>query len=698
MKQIHNFLLIFFLLTATLISSELNLTDKELSWIKKNPTIKVSNEDDWAPFDFSVQDEAQGYSVDIIKLLAKKIGIEVKFINGYTWSELLEEFDKKNIDLMHVMSKNKERTGKYSFSKKYMPWKLAYFIRKDEKNINSIKDFNGLKVAAGKDWSTTKEFKIIYPKAIVIEYKNTLEMIEALSTSKVDVCIDNALAVNYVMSENIITNIKNGGYIKLENPDNGFHFVSHKDTPELASIFDKAFQTLSMNEKLELQEKWFYKKEKNDIYLTEEEVQWIKNNPTVLVGGEMDWAPFDFVENGTYKGITNDYLNLISQKTGLKFKIITGLTWGELVESFQDKKIDILPAVYYSDSRVEYGSHTQSYYHVRDYIFVKDDSSIESMQDLRGKTIAIPKGYITGDKIQKIYPDINILQTRSIRDSISSVLNGEADATMEIQAVMSYILKTNAIAGIKVVPQNDFEAYPLRMLVQKDNDTLFSIINKTIRDIDKDEQNTIAKRWINIYYDEFLDKQTIIYIGIVFLLMIIIFSTRHHYTDKLNKELRLLASTDSMTKLYNRRYFMEMSKPILDLNKRNKTDIVIAMLDIDKFKNINDTYGHKIGDDVIISFASILQEQCRKSDIISRWGGEEFVILFPTTNIDGALAISEKIRKVVENSVIKLEGNRKLKFTVSIGISKFNNESEINIEASIYRADEALYEAKRKWS
>ncbi len=694
MKQINHLILIFFIFSTTLFSSELALTDKELSWIKKNPIVKVSNEDDWAPFDFSVEGKAQGYSVDVVKLLAKKIGIEVKFVNGHTWSELLIEFDKNNIDLMHVMSKTKERIAKYSFSKKYMPWKLSYFIKKNEKNINSAKDFDGKKVAAGKGWSTTQEFKRLYPKAIVIEYKNTVEMIEALSTSKVDICIDNNLAVSYIMSENIITNIKNGGYIKLKDIDNGFHFVSHKNSPELASIFEKAFDTLSINEKLNLQEKWFYQKEKDGKLLTKEEIKWIKENRTVLIGGELDWAPFDFVENGTYQGITNDYLNLISEKTGLKFKVETGLSWEELVESFKNKKIDILPAVYYSDSRAEYGSHTHAYYNVQDYIFVRDDSSIKSMKDFRGKTVAVPKGYITGDKIQKIYPDINILRTRSIRDSISAVLNGEADGTIEIQAVMSYILKTNAIEGIKVIPQNNFESYPLRMLVQKNNDILFSIINKAIQAIDIDEQNEISNKWINIYYNEFLDKQTIIYIIITFLLLIFIFSSRFYYDKKINQKLQLLASTDPMTKLYNRRYFTEMSESLLDLAKRNKTDTAIIMLDIDKFKNVNDIYGHKVGDDVIVSLSLILREQSRKSDIVSRWGGEEFVILLPETNVDGALVIAEKIRKVTEDSRIKLENKQELKFTISLGISKFYHETDTNIEASINRADEALYEAK----
>lgn len=165
--------------------------------------------------------------------------------------------------------------------------------------------------------------------------------------------------------------------------------------------------------------------------------------------------------------------------------------------------------------------------------------------------------------------------------------------------------------------------------------------------------------------------------------------------EKAQEELKLLASTDFMTKLYNRRHFFSISKSFLDLAKRNQTSTTIIMLDIDHFKYLNDTYGHKVGDDVIITLASILQEHSRKSDIVSRWGGEEFVILLSTTDIDGAFIIAQKIMTVIQDLVIKLESRQELKFTVSMGLSEVDNNRDINIEASINRADLALYEAKR---
>ena len=165
--------------------------------------------------------------------------------------------------------------------------------------------------------------------------------------------------------------------------------------------------------------------------------------------------------------------------------------------------------------------------------------------------------------------------------------------------------------------------------------------------------------------------------------------------DKRTQELQLLASTDSMTKLYNRRYFTEISDSMFDLAKRNDTALAVIMIDIDDFKFINDTYGHGIGDKVIIDIAKILQNCSRKSDIVSRWGGEEFLMLLPQTEQDGVLIIAEKIRDIIENKGIHLDKNQQIHFTVSIGVSLVNIYNELNLEASIHRADKALYQAKK---
>lgn len=161
----------------------------------------------------------------------------------------------------------------------------------------------------------------------------------------------------------------------------------------------------------------------------------------------------------------------------------------------------------------------------------------------------------------------------------------------------------------------------------------------------------------------------------------------------LNEELKELSTKDFLTQLYNRRYFSETSSKMLNLSIRNSDKISIILCDIDNFKEINDTYGHGIGDKVIVSLANILKDNSRQTDIIARYGGEEFILLLYNTEIKYTEKIAENIRKIVEKIEIITNKNR-LKYTLSLGIAEFNATLDNDLEATINRADKALYKAK----
>ena len=156
-----------------------------------------------------------------------------------------------------------------------------------------------------------------------------------------------------------------------------------------------------------------------------------------------------------------------------------------------------------------------------------------------------------------------------------------------------------------------------------------------------------------------------------------------------NKKLEEMAHVDSLTGAYNRRYFYEISKKLLSFTKREKKPLSIAMIDIDKFKDVNDTYGHDVGDEVLKVLVNEIKNNIRESDVFVRYGGEEFILLLPNTDLEHALVITQKLRTIIE-SCQKVDG---LKFTISIGVAAFI-DSKDNIESLVKKADEALYEAK----
>lgn len=160
------------------------------------------------------------------------------------------------------------------------------------------------------------------------------------------------------------------------------------------------------------------------------------------------------------------------------------------------------------------------------------------------------------------------------------------------------------------------------------------------------------------------------------------------------EELRVLAATDTLTGLYNRRSLKELATQLLSQEKREGHQVSLLMADIDKFKDINDNYGHDVGDQVIIALASIMKMMLRESDIVARYGGEEFVIVLPNTPLVGGAEIAEKIRQKVENTNYEFGEGVRLTFSVSIGVAEVDCLHEQNLEAALKRADIALYEAK----
>jgi len=164
---------------------------------------------------------------------------------------------------------------------------------------------------------------------------------------------------------------------------------------------------------------------------------------------------------------------------------------------------------------------------------------------------------------------------------------------------------------------------------------------------------------------------------------------------QMEEELRILTIIDPMTKLYNRRYFSKVSDQIISFALRNKQELSLISIDIDDFKNINNTYGEKTGDEVIVSLSNLLLSKLRKSDIVCRYEGEEFVILLPNTRLSNTQIIAENIRKDVELLSISYSNSETVRYTVSLGISTLSMNKDKSIEKLLKRSDDALNHAKK---
>ena len=155
-----------------------------------------------------------------------------------------------------------------------------------------------------------------------------------------------------------------------------------------------------------------------------------------------------------------------------------------------------------------------------------------------------------------------------------------------------------------------------------------------------------------------------------------------------SKRFEIKATYDELTGIYNRSKFNEILNDQYNIYKRYNEPLCFAIFDIDLFKQVNDTYGHVVGDETLIKFANTINNEVRNTDVFARWGGEEFTLLLLHTNIDDAFLVVDKLREIIENTLFKTIGQK----TCSVGVTQFNNND--TIDTVIIRADDALYEAK----
>ena len=160
----------------------------------------------------------------------------------------------------------------------------------------------------------------------------------------------------------------------------------------------------------------------------------------------------------------------------------------------------------------------------------------------------------------------------------------------------------------------------------------------------------------------------------------------------LEERLRELAMQDELTGLYNRRHFTELAESELTRARRTGAPLSIAMLDIDHFKAVNDAFGHPVGDLALKELARCMRETLRTSDVPARLGGEEFVVLLMDTGLEGAVAVTERLRERVGRSEVPAGHQRVARFTVSGGVAELAPGERL--DSLLARADEALYQAK----
>lgn len=261
------------------------------------------------------------------------------------------------------------------------------------------------------------------------------------------------------------------------------------------------YRRLGFTAGADIDDRFFYSPSKSEpgsgLQLTAEETAWIREHPIVAYGAEKDWPPYDFVDaDGKHTGLSADLLQLVAQYTGLTFQVRVG-DWSTLLAKAKSGEIDLLPAIFYSPERDAFLDFTDGYQGILAYFFIHDAVKAETMEDLNGKVIAIPKDFAQIDDVRQRFPRLKLLETANMMAAIQAVIERKADVLLESYPVMNYLLKQNGIASIRPFkPLPNTDASKLRMAVRDGLPLLLSIINKSLAAIPEQDKQRLADHWL----------------------------------------------------------------------------------------------------------------------------------------------------------------------------------------------------------
>ncbi|MBI5075410.1 MAG: sensor domain-containing diguanylate cyclase [Nitrospirae bacterium] len=203
-----------------------------------------------------------------------------------------------------------------------------------------------------------------------------------------------------------------------------------------------------------------------------------------------------------------------------------------------------------------------------------------------------------------------------------------------------------------------------------------------------------TEEWVEIYTYPIVSREGIVTHVVEYVRNITARKRAEQESHRFIKELETLSSEDSLTGLQNRRMIFERIRHEIERVRRYKAELSLIFCDLDYFKEINDTYGHKAGDVVLKTIADVLRGSVRTSDVVGRYGGDEFLLVLPQTSLKGAQELAERIRISVQDTKFEMPDGKSVGTTMSIGVA-FYDGTETDVDALISRIDTALYVSKR---
>ena len=415
-----------------------------------------------------------------------------------------------------------------------------------------------------------------------------------------------------------------------------------------------------------------------------------------------DWMPIEGIDrDGRHVGMAADFIQVMARRGGLTIQLVPAKTWDESYSLGQQRRCDMFSLLMDSPSRRSFLDFTTPYLVIPGVIATSSSVPfVADLEQVEGKRLGHMRGFAGVELLRLQHPGIRLAEVDSYEEGVSKVQNGELYGFIGNMMSIGWVLQQNKIYDVKIAGRIGHDNL-MSVATRNDEPILRDVFQKLVDSIDPRERQEITNRWIAVRFEQGFDYRRLWQIVGVFVLVGVVTLFWATKLRRLNAELRLanerlaeIGRRDALTGLYNRMHFDAVIASTRDECFRNGLTMTVALIDLDRFKNVNDTFGHPFGDASLRQVAAMLRESFgRDTDTTFRYGGEELIVIGAGGTAADMIERLEAFRRTIEQSPVTLDGSRSA-LTISIGVWSGVPTVTDTPALILARADEALYRAK----
>jgi PAS domain S-box-containing protein len=491
------------------------LNKEEQKWLKSNPVAKVGAETDWPPFDFSKDDQPQGYSIELLKLAAKRVGLDLEFIFGENWAQLMSSFKAGELDILPAVVDIKERKPFMAFTDHYITLPSVLATKDGDSSVNGLDDLKDRTLAVIDGFYYVDMIQQEYPDINLLKVPGALEGLESVLYGKADAFVGTQVVIDQTLKLNALTGVQlvRASGLDKKQPMQ-LHIGVNKKKSIIATILNKGLQSITPDEIATLRNRWIggvatvdgqdgVQKLADRIHLTDLEKAWLAGHTDLRLGVDPDWLPFEFYDSqGIYKGLCADYVQLVRDRLGITMTPVKSKTWAEVIKNAESRQVDVLPCIAKTKKRENFLNYAQSHVSFPWVIITRKNTQIISgMRDLLEDKVSVVEGYYTEDKLKELYPELELYMVPNAFAGLEAVSGGQVTAYVGNLAVVSNLIEQHNFSNLKVAAPMEGGKDNLHFAVRHDWPEMVTILDKVLQSITQEEHKAIRKKWSSLAYD-----------------------------------------------------------------------------------------------------------------------------------------------------------------------------------------------------